>query len=382
MMDCEPEPRSRAVPHILVADDDIYNLNLLKLVLQRDYRVTTVQSGEEALDALASDRFELVILDVMMPGINGFDVLSAIRQLPFGTDLPVMLVSALAQPSDIVRGLQLGASDYITKPFNMEVMRARIQRHLMVKQALDERETAIAYLKDAEAMKDHFLRIATHDLKNPLNSIRLAQYYLRDLVGENRQALNALDAIEETVSWMNNLVEDFLDTSMLKNGKAELELEAVNVPSVIWQVIDQYGGSANRKGVTLMMGKMEGVAMADRNRLIQVIGNLVSNAVKYSPPERFITISSEVKGSRVHISVADEGPGIPPEERELLFKAFVKTSARPTGGESSSGLGLWIVKELVELLGGEVSVDSPPDGGSVFTVELPQYQPALDTFKQ
>lgn len=368
----ETEPAPNVVPHILIADDDTINLELLKRILQRDYRVTTVRSGELALEALARGSYQLVILDVMMGLVDGYDVLEAIRQMPDGANLPVIMISALAQSQDVIRGLQLGANDYITKPFDIDVVRARVEHQLNIKQALDERQAVITYLKDAHEMKDHFLRIATHDLKSPLNNILLAQYYLRELVGEDPQVARALDAIEETVNWMNSLVEDFLDTSMLKSGSAELQLEAVPAEDVIWDVVDQYSASANRKDITLLFGATEGIALADHNRLTQILANLISNAIKYSPPNRFVTVSSVVHGDRVRFNVADEGPGISAEEQKRLFKAFGKLSTRPTAGESSSGLGLWIVKELVELQNGKVGVDCPADGGSIFWFELPQ----------
>lgn len=366
------QPVPGVVPHILIADDDAINLELLKRILQREYRVTTVRSGEQALEALAHDSYQLAILDVMMGQVDGFEVLETVRQMPEGTNLPVIMISALTQSQDVIRGLQLGANDYITKPFDVGVVRARVERQLTIKQALDERQAVITYLKDAHEMKDHFLRIATHDLKSPLNNIQLAQYYLRELVGTDPQATRALDAIEETVNWMNMLVEDFLDTSMLKSGSAELRLEAVHAEDVIWEVVDQYSASANRKDITLLFGATDGVVRADRSRVTQALANLVSNAIKYSPPDSFVTVGSAVRGCRVRFTIADEGPGISTEDRKGLFKAFGRLSARPTAGESSSGLGLWIVKELVEMQTGEVGVECPPDGGSIFWFELPQ----------
>lgn len=375
-----PKPQKGMVdlPHILIADDDPAIRELLRRVLQPDYRVTTVANGETALKLLDENRFDLAMLDVMMGPVSGFRVLEALRTMPGGADVPVMMLSALANSEDVVRGLQLGANDYITKPFDVHVVRARVERQMIIKQALDERQAVITYLKDAHEMKDHFLRIATHDLKSPLNNIRLAHYYLRDLIGEDPNAASALDTIEETVNWMNSLVENFLDTSMLKTGSAEMQLSAVNLEDVLWEVVDQYSPSANRKDITLLFGKTEGVALADSCRLTQVVANLVSNAIKYSPRNHFVIVSSEIIGNQVRISVADEGPGIPIEEQKALFKAFSKLSSRPTEGESSSGLGLWIVKELISMQNGDVGVECPPGGGSVFWVELPQFQTAAN----
>ncbi|NWG16707.1 MAG: response regulator [Chloroflexi bacterium] len=369
----ESEDESPTVPHILLADDDSSNLVLLRRLLERDYKVTAVRSGDEAMALLSSTRFQLAILDVVMGHTDGLQVLSFIRQMPENADLPVILISAMAQPEDVVRGLEMGANDYITKPFDIMVVRARVERQILIKQALDERQAIISALQDAQTAKDNLFHIATHDLKSPLNNIRLAQYYLRDIVGQDPTAATALDAIEETVDWMNSLVQDFLDASMLKNGKAELQLQPTSVAEVAWQVIDRYGPAANRKNVMVVMGEMPGLALADPARLSQIIGNLLGNAIKYSPSGTCVALSSEVRGDRVRISVADEGPGIPPAERENLFTAFSRSGAPVSDGEKSSGLGLWIVKELVELHRGEVGLVCPPDGGSIFWVEIPRW---------
>lgn len=374
----ESENAAPAVPHILLADDDSSNLVLLRRVLERDYKVTAVRNGDEAIAALSREKFHLAILDVVMGYTDGLQVLNFVRQMPEGADLPIILISAMARSEDIVRGLEMGANDYITKPFDVSVVRARVERQILIKQALDQRQAIISSLQDAQEMKDNFLRIATHDLKSPLNNIRLAQYYLRDIVGQDPTAATALDAIEETVDWMNALVQDFLDTSMLKNGKAELQLQPTSVADVTWQVVDRYSPTANRKDIMVLMGEMEGLALADPARLAQIIGNLLGNALKYSPHGACVALSAETRGSRIRISVSDEGPGIPPAQREKLFTAFGRVGAEASDGESSTGLGLWIVKELAELHGGEVGVVCPPDGGAIFWVEIPRWMTPND----
>jgi len=361
-------------PSILIADDDLDSLLLLGDLLKADYGVTYARNGEEALCLLDQKPFDLVVLDVVIRGLGGLDVLRAIRANPASASLPVILVSGLTKTDVMVQGLQGGANDYITKPYDCEVVRARVKNQIEMKRLLDERQQTIAYLKSTHEIKDRFLRIATHDLKSPLNTIRLAQYYLRTVFDGDAEANDALDVIENTVNTMNELVEDFLDSSALQTGKAELRLERVEVEAVLWDVIARYSASANHKNITLLMGKSDGCALADSARLAQILGNLVSNAVKYSPPDHIVTVSSRrVKGG-VRICVADEGPGVPPDERPHLFQAFSRLSNRPTAGESSTGLGLWIVKELAHLHNGTAGADFPPEGGSVFWVELPAYQ--------
>jgi len=303
-------------------------------------------------------------------------VLAGIRGNSEISGLPVILISGLANNDIMVKGLQGGANDYITKPFDADIIKARIKNQVEMKRLLDEREQTIAYLKSTHEIKDRFLRIATHDLKGPLNSIYLAQYYLRNGVGNDSSAIDALDVIEDTVNTMNELIEDFLDSSALETGKPELRVEPVEVESALWDIIARYSATANRKNITLLMGKSQGYVLADSARLAQIISNLVSNAIKYSPPDHIVTVSSSVAPETVRISVADEGAGVLPEERPRLFQAFSKLSNRPTNGESSTGLGLWIVKELAQMHNGTVGADFPAEGGSVFWVELPRCEAA------
>lgn len=366
-------PRARR-PHVLLVDDNFETLKLLQRVLQNDYHVTFAQSGDAALELLGRYLFDLVLLDMMMPGLNGIDVLKMMRSDPETAHIPVVVLSAMSRGKDVVAALQAGANDYVTKPFDIEVVRMRIHNQIRMKELMDERAATITYLRDSVDVKDRFLRIATHDLKNPLNNIRMAQYYLRSQVGHQPEAAEALGIIAETVDTMTQLIEDFLDTAAIQSGKPGLNPDIVPVENILWEVFSHFEASARRKQITLMMGDVSGLVYADPTRLHQIISNLVSNAIKYSPAGRVVTVAAEQYNGTVRISVADEGPGIPEAERGKLFEPFGKLSTKPTGGESSSGLGLWIVRELVALHHGQLGVDCPPDGGSIFWVELPAWR--------
>lgn len=356
---------------LLLVSDGSAQLGDLLRALRSCGHIETA-SFAAAPDLIAQREFPLVLIyaaDIAA----GLALLRAIRRLPGSADRPVILLAPEATSAEVAGALRQGASDVIVglPDLDLEVAQARIERQLAAGRALAERQATIAALQAAHDQKDQFLRIAVHDFKTPLNTIRLAQYFLRGLVGDDPHALDALDAIEETVLWMNALVEDYLDTARLRSGRAQLRVEPVLVDEIVWNVINQYALAAERKGITLHGDLPEAVVLADARRLLQIIANLVSNAIKYSPPGSTISITTAVRGPRVRISVADQGPGIPLEERSQLFTAFGQLSPQPTGGESSSGLGLWIVKELAELQRAEVGLDCPPDGGSVFWVEFP-----------
>jgi signal transduction histidine kinase len=362
---------------LLIADDDVDGLRLLQHALDATYDVVAVLDGEDALAALAQESFDLVVVDVVMRAVSGLDVLRDIRQK--WPHLPVILLSGLSHSEQILEGLAGGASDYITKPYDVKVVQARIEHHLQIKQMLDERQQTIHNLQQVQEAKDSFLRIAVHDLQNPLNNIRLAHYYLSTAErNDDPGAQDALNTIEDTLNAMNDLVADFLDSALLQAGKADIQFGPVALREVTDQIVALYSAQANRKGITLLGDSVTGVVRADPNRLGQIIGNLVSNAIKFSPSGTTVRIQTEAHAGCQRIAVADEGPGIPESERGQLFEAFGKLSPRPTAGETSTGLGLWIVKELTRLQNGTVGVVCPPDGGSIFWVELPSSDESTD----
>ena len=241
-------PRSRR-PHILLVDDNFETLKLLQRVLQNDYHVTFAQSGDAALELLGRYLFDLVLLDMMMPGLNGLDVLKMMRSDPETANIPVVVLSAMSRGKDVVTALQAGANDYVTKPFDIEVVRMRIHNQVRMKELMDERAATIEYLRDSVDVKDRFLRTATHDLKNPLNNIRMAQYYLRTLVGQKPEAAEALGIIADTVDTMTQLIEDFLDTAAIQSGKPSLNPDIVPVESILWEVFSNFEAAARRKQI-------------------------------------------------------------------------------------------------------------------------------------
>ncbi|MCA9902333.1 MAG: response regulator [Anaerolineae bacterium] len=363
--------QTSSLPHLFIIDDDPMNRLLLRRMFEPDYRITTAQSGIEGLTFLQQQTFDVVLLDIMMPDMSGLDVLQTIRQTYAHTDLPVILVSALHESDDIVRGFKIGANDYLAKPLNVEVARARVAMQLKLKQLSDEKKVTIGELQSLQTMREMFFRTVSHDLKGPISNIRMAQYILSDMFSHDPDVRLILENVELSLNGMQEMIQLFLDAAMLQSGTLELNIESVQLAEVIQRTIEQYQLSARGRNIQLHMFSTEHCAMVDRRLLAQIVGNLVSNALKFSPHNSTIMIWSEGDPHWVRINVADQGPGIPFEERKNLFQMFGKLSVRPVGSESSTGLGLWIVKSLVEMQGGKVGVDCPPDGGSIFWFELP-----------
>lgn len=371
------EQSTPTLPKMLVVDDDPLNIEMLRRMFEASYAVSTARSGAEALDLLSAVEysFDIMLLDIMMPGMSGIDVLKRIRESHDQTALPILMISALADSRDVVTALRLGANDYITKPVDVALARARVDTQMSLKRLMDERAETIVELREMQKVQEHFFKIASHDLKSPLSNVRMAQMLLRDIFADREDIMLIVNTVGTTLDNMDEIIEDFIDTIILRTKPGNLTLECINFPEMIWDVVMQYNLSAARKDISVQLGDVDGLIYADAGRLRQILTNLVSNAIKYSPPATVVTIWSEVKGDTVCINIADQGPGIPERERDKLFSEFGKLSTRPTAGEGSTGLGLWIVKHLATLMNGTVGVNANPGGGSIFWVELPRCVP-------
>lgn len=363
------------LPELLVIDDDPTTRQLMSRIFGSEYKVSTAANGPAALELLRNAPIDVVLLDIMMPGMNGFAVLEAIRSNPDTADLPVVMASALNDTENIVKGLQLGANDYVTKPLNIHVARARLRTQARLKRLLDEQKQSAAQMAQLNHLRERFFRIASHDPKNPLANLRLAQHELNHFIPQTPDTEFIQSAINMTLDEMQALIEDFLDMAALQNTELNLTLDYVNLGDCVYQVVRQFGRSADRKDIRLCVGDVGDVVIADRQRLCQVIGNLVSNAIKFSSADSAINLWSERVGDCTRLYVEDQGPGISEEDQKRLFREFTRASTRPTAGELSTGLGLWIVKHLTHLLGGTVGLDSVPGEGSTFWIELPAYVP-------
>ncbi|MAS36796.1 MAG: hypothetical protein CL610_22515 [Anaerolineaceae bacterium] len=374
------QPHGQQSAHILVVDDDESVARLLESMLKPYYRVTLAADGGEALDLLRFTSVDLILSDIDMPEVNGFELLTAIRDTPEYTVIPVILLSALSDSNDVAHGLEMGANDYLTKPLDRPVVLARIRTQLTLKHLLDSQKQMIDELKSIQLMRDRFFHIASHDLKSPMNNIRMAHFLLRSMMEEDPSVDVLLDNIELALDSMRDIVSDFLDTAAIQSQALEVNLSEVIVEDALWDVIIQFNINAQKKNIVLKIEDAQGQVWADSRRLVQALSNLISNAIKYSPRDSVVTLSTARFGDSIRIFIQDQGPGIPPEEHELLFSEFAKLSTMPTDGEGRTGLGLWIVKQLITLQEGTVGVEFPEEGGSIFWIELPAAPEAVTKY--
>jgi len=359
---------------ILIVDDEPMNITILEDLFSRYYRTLSATRGADALAIIARESIDLVLLDIMMPGMSGLQMLDTLRGSPETIDLPVILVSARTEERDIVQGLNIGANDYIVKPFKMAEMLARARTQIAIKHLQDERKRTIEELQRLNDVKDHFFRIASHDLKGPLGNLRLAVYLIRSSITDF-ESLELLDNADMSINTMQNVIAEFLDSATIQSGALNLKVIPLDVTKAVSEQVRQYSMFAAKKAITLNTVQVHGTIAADSGRFSQALGNLISNAIKYSPHNSEVTIWTDHLGDNLRVCVADQGPGVPEAERARLFTQFGKLSARPTDGESSTGLGLWITKVLINMQHGEVGVHSPPEGGSIFWIEMPTSAP-------
>jgi signal transduction histidine kinase len=351
--------------NILLVDDTPTNLQVLVGFLAHGgYVIRIAEDGPSALDQIARQRPDLILLDVAMPGMDGFELCRQLKQDPETKDIPVLFLTARTEISDRLAGFGAGAVDYLAKPIQKEEVIARVSAHLTI---VRQRRQLQAMLEQ----RQRFMRIAAHDLRN-LVTIIAGFSELGMMIQDPAEQQPMFSRINQASTQMKALIEDFLALNTLSQtagGKAE----TFDLRPVIEQVSDQSSLAAQSKSINLVFRLPPGPILVSGNlgHTHQILSNYTSNALKFSPPGSLTCLSAQRKDHCWHVEVRDQGPGILPEERPKLFLEFPRISNRPTGGETSTGLGLSIVKSLAESQGGNVGADFPAEGGSAFWLEMP-----------
>ncbi len=349
---------------LLVVDDNEMNRDMLSRRLQREsYRVVVASGGQEALERVAEEKFDLILLDVEMPDLSGFEVLALIREKYSLAELPVIMATARDSSQDMVAGFRSGANDYVTKPIDFAVLLMRVQTQLQ--------------LKALTQLKDQFLQIASHDLKNPLGNILMAADLVLAIVkpGETmtEDMYQTLDVITKQCKTMQRIITDFLDFQALQDGHLQIKRKPTQINLLAQMAVERNSDYALSKqiGLNLALGDDLPPIMADDARLEQVIQNFVGNAIKFCPPEAAVTVSTRLEDHSVWIGVSDSGPGLTDADLQKVFTKYARLSNKPTGSEKSSGLGLAICKQIIDAHGGNIGVYNNPDRGATFWFRLP-----------
>lgn len=354
---------------ILVVDDQASNVQVVGLILgSLGHEIIPASDGPTALKRVASLLPDLILLDLLMPGMSGRDVCLQLKKNPEWRDIPVIFLSAADDKDLIVSALDAGGVDYITKPFNQSELISRVRTQLALKAARDR-------LKELAEDKDELLGILAHDLKNHLGGLNMSAKLLceriRNLHDERIQRLadNAFYSSGQLLAF----VKDFLANAAAEH-RFEPQLTTVDAAAAAVAAIRLFEERLRHKQLTIETDFPEAdlIALADSHAVDQVFSNLLSNAIKFSPPGKKIFVAVRGNGAFVECSIRDEGPGFTEADKIRMFRRYGRLSARPTGGETSTGLGLSIVRKLILAMNGELTCESNAGQGATFTFRLPK----------
>ncbi len=362
-------------PYILLVDDTEANLRVLGPLLRaEDWAVAAATNGAQALELITRRRPDLILLDVMMPEMDGFEVCRRLRLDPATRNLPVLFITALTDEENIVRSFREGGQDYITKPFLHAELVARVRTHLALREATLHAEAQAADLARLNADKDRFFSIIAHDLRSPLAGL----LGLSEAMATNLPDFSHADVVEATTEMAKSarnlyqLLENLLEWSQLHTGRMECRLEKIELHNLLAELAELFNPSAQQKKIGLHLETAPTAAWGDRRMAHVVFRNLLSNAIKFSPVGGKVTLRSLSRDGRAVVEVADTGEGMAPAILTNLFARDVRPVSKPgTAGERGTGLGLVLCRELLERMAGTITARSTPGQGSIFTVSLP-----------
>ncbi|MCA9945498.1 MAG: response regulator [Anaerolineales bacterium] len=357
-------------PQILIVDDEPYARQTIEmLLLKESYELFFAEDAHEALAQLDDELPDVILSDVMMPNMDGFELCQRIKRNPKWNHIPIILVTALDSKQDLARGLEAGADDFLHKPINGLELRARVRSMLRIKLRHDELQAALQ-------MRQDLANMIVHDIRSPLSTILI---YCDLLESELDGNLQTLDTIRSEANRLSSFLTDMLMMAKMEHGRLMLSHSPVDVNELAAAVRDSYEPMARLKEINLQLDLPEESNMLslDANLWRRVLDNLVSNAVKFSPTGGNITLRvrynkpSSNNGAVPHLNlqVIDEGPGIAAEHYETIFDKF-KIVATGRRDVKQVGLGLAFCKMVVEAHDGRISVSANQPRGSVFTVEL------------
>lgn len=390
---------------ILVVDDNTRNLQLISTVLSKaGYKVNAVNSGEKALAYLKKRRPDIILLDIMMPGMNGFDVCQALKKDPELSAIPIIFLTAKSDGSDLVEGFRAGAIDYITKPFSSDEVLVRLANHLKLCKTRFElekkneelykaqqlSEASAKHLKSLNAEKDRFFSILAHDLRGPFSGYMGLTEVLANHAAElsQEEILEYSQALHQAASNVYKLLLNLLEWSRLQMGALEFQPQTLRVKDRLQDTLSMARRMAADKEILFDYDIPEMLfARADGYMLESIMRNLLTNAVKFTHPHGSIQVKAGSmpqegqdaadgeEAGEIYLEVQDTGMGIPKELQQNLYRIDQNISRPGTQGEESTGLGLLLCRDMIVKNGGRLFVESEEKKGSKFWFTLPAALP-------
>ncbi len=360
---------------ILIVDDVMSNVLLLKILLTNEkFQVCTANCGNACIEQARKEHPDLILLDVMMPDISGFDTAVIMKKDPELKEIPIIFLTALNTPADLVKGFQVGANDFLTKPFNKEELVMRVMQQISLVAAKRIIEQQNAELRATLSNRDKMYSVIAHDLRSPMASIRMVlnlvvQSSTPETVGPELYTL--LDQANRESEEVHDLLDNLLKWTKSQTGRLNVVTQDLDLNDIIPGVVDIFEMIAQTKKITLDLQRPGTpiVVRADNDMLKTVVRNFMSNAVKFSPEGSTIEILMAKEGDFAKVSVRDHGVGIAADRIGSIFHKGETTYG--TGGEEGSGLGLQLCQDFARKNGGDCTVESVEGQGSTFSVLIP-----------
>jgi two-component system sensor histidine kinase/response regulator len=360
---------------ILIVDDVVSNVLLLKILLTNEkFQVCTASNGNMCIEMAKSEHPDLILLDVMMPDLNGFDTAVILKKDPETQEIPIIFLTALNNPSDLVKGFQVGANDFLTKPFNKEelIMRVMHQIQLVAAKRIIIRQNE--ELKRTISNRDKMYSVIAHDLRSPMASIRMVlnlavNVVSKDIVGE--EIFGLLDKANRESEETHDLLDNLLKWTKSQTGRLSVVYQELDLDDIVPGVVDIFRMIAEMKKIELkyIPADEKLIVHADNDMIKTIIRNFLSNAVKFTPEGKSVEVFYKREGDFARISVRDHGVGIEPDRVEAIFHTGETTYG--TGGEEGSGLGLQLCQDFARKNGGDARVESTLGEGSTFSFTIP-----------
>jgi signal transduction histidine kinase len=352
---------------ILVVDDQPNNLKVIASLLSQEYTLSIANNGENALKMLEKGIPDLILLDIMMPDMDGFEVCRKIKENDKTKDIPIIFLTAKTDIHDIVKAFENGAVDYITKPFNQAEVKARVKTHIQLHHAKLK-------IEQNNKEKDKFFSIIAHDLRSPFSGIIGFSEILVEQIRE--KDYNGIEEFAELILQSANksmeLLTNLMTWALSQTGRLNYQPEPIYLNALVNETVSLISDTALNKSIKINQNIDSSIQLfVDKEMIMTILRNLIGNAIKFTHIGGSIHVVSEINSDKVTLSVIDSGIGMKPEMISDLFRLDKNTGRPGTNGEASTGLGLILCKEFAEKNGGTIWVESVEGKGSVFHLALP-----------
>ena len=365
-------------PYILAVDDEQLNLELIRFILERnEYLYEGTSDDDYFFELLKQRKPDLILLDVIMPRIEGFELCEKIKSFKEYKDIPIIFLTGKVNVKDKVKGFEVGGVDYVTKPFNEQELIARIQTHVELKRAKTQIEEQARNLKQSNDLKDRMFSIIGHDLRSPLSAAKLKMDFIMRGIIDPKDDKFLDETVYDLLKTMDealNLLQNLLGWAKSESDQIQMIPEKLNLNDLVEQTFRLLKLGSDHKHIVMQNNVPEGLfAFADNNMIKTVLRNILSNAIKFTPVDGVIKINSKLNKENVVIEIEDNGNGIPKEDIKKILNPNEHFSKLGTEKEPGTGLGLILCQNFVRKNGGELKIRSKVGEGSTFYFHLPIY---------